>query len=135
MAEHPENEEVLAALRAAYKGIVGEVRALRAEVAQLRAAPSAPALPVASDADLDGKYGDEQVKKDPPRWEGDRVAPCRMSECSPEYLDALADFLQWKADNPREGKEKYASYDRKSAARARGWAARKRARPEMGDDL
>lgn len=117
----------------------------------------APALGVASDADLDGQYGDEEVKKDPPRWiknGGDAVAPIRMSECTPAYLDEVASFCDWKAAKEDEAsaeaarvgktatgdalatalktesdKKKYAGYSRKSAARARGWAARLRARP------
>jgi hypothetical protein len=129
-AQYPENEEVLAALRV----VLLEVRALCKEVAALRS--SAPAAPtVAPDSDLDGQYGDEEVRKDPPRWKGAPTAPCRMSECSPDYLDELAEFFDFKAGRPRTGKEKYVAYDRKSAARARGWAARKRAQLANGDEL
>lgn len=131
-AQYPENEEVLAALRIVHRELAalrGEVAALRGEVAKLRPeavqSPAAPA--VAPDHDLDGPHGDEEVKRDPKRWTGAPTAPCRMSAGSVEWLDAVAEFLDWKADHPREGKEKYAVYDRRSAARARGWAARKRA--------
>ena len=93
---------------------------------------------IASDADLDSQYGDEEVKKDPPRWSGDPVAPTRMSLCSAEYLDVLATFHDWKADQDegkartltgeaQEKKLRYAGYERKSARRARGWARRNRA--------
>ena len=89
-AQYPENEEVLAALRFLHR----EIAALRTQVAQLAGgAPQAAAAPaVAPDSDLDGQYGDEQIKKDPPRWKGSPTAPCRMSECSPEYLDELAEY-------------------------------------------
>lgn len=35
---------------------------------------------------------------------------------------------------PKPGKEKYADYDRRDAARARGWAARLRAKPAAAVD-
>lgn len=82
---------------------------------------------VASDADLDSERGNPTIKKDPPKWSGDSFIGCRYSECSPEYLESLAGFLDWKADRPQAGKEKYADYDRRDAARCRGWAARIRA--------
>jgi hypothetical protein len=132
-AKYPENEEVLAALRFVHR----EIAALRGEVAKLLSgAAQAPAAPaVAPDHDLDGPHGDEDVKRDPPRWKGAPTAPCRMSECPPGYLDELAEFFDFKASSPRAGKEKYVPYDRKSAARARGWAARKRAQIATGDEL
>ena len=89
-------------------------------------------LDVADDADLDSQYGDPEVKKDPPRWTGDRFAPCRMSEGSPDWLDALAGFCDWRAAKDDEsdaldtkGRPK-SHWARKDAARARGWAARLR---------
>lgn len=87
----------------------------------------------ASAVDLDGKYGDPDIKRDPKRWTGAPVAPCRMSECPSEYLDVLASFYDWQADQDDKtgaktssGKPK-STYGRLDAARARGWAARKRA--------
>ena len=116
------------------RAILAELRAmearLMAEIRKLSAVVPASGGAVATDADLDGTHGDPDVKKDPKRWDGPSQAPCRMSECPPEYLDVLADFLNWKANKPREGKEQYADYDRRDAARARGWAARKRAMPD-----
>jgi hypothetical protein len=88
---------------------------------------------VASDADLDGKYGDEEIRRDPTAkyWDGESYAGCRMSECPSDYLDAYAKYKDACAFmNAKEGKEdkaKYVGYDRKSAVRARGWAARVRA--------
>jgi hypothetical protein len=93
---------------------------------------------VADDRDLDGKYGDEEIKKDPPRWQGgESFAGRRMSECSPEFLDCFAEFKDYCADRDeekaalatgeeQEKKAKFARFSRISAARARGWAARLR---------
>ena len=87
----------------------------------------------APDSDLDGQYGDPEIKKDPPRWQGRRYAPCRMSDTCPEYLDALASFFDWQAGkDDQAGKttgngKPSSSYKRRDAARARGWAQRLRA--------
>lgn len=85
---------------------------------------------IADDADLDSQWGDPEIRKDPPRWDGPSFAGCRYSECTPEYLETLAGFLDWKADRDEEegrvtskGKPT-APYSRKDAARARGWAKR-----------
>ena len=67
----------------------------------------------ASDADLDGEYGDPEIRKDPPRWTGESFATRHYSQSTPEFLDNLAGFIDWKAG--------------KDAARARGWAKRLRA--------
>lgn len=85
---------------------------------------------VAGERDLDSQYGDPTIKKDPKRWTGESYAGCRYSECPPEYLDVLADLKDWMADKDEEkgtddGK-KFARYGRLDAARARGWAERKR---------
>ncbi len=85
---------------------------------------------VASDGDLDSKWGDPVVHKDPPRWTGTAsYAGRKFSVCPPEYLDEVASFLDWKAakNDGDPVRDKYAAYDRKDAMRARGWAARHRA--------
>lgn len=89
---------------------------------------------VASDHDLDSQYGDELLRKDPPRWKGESFAGCKMSQCPSDYLRDLAGFFDWKAEKDTEqGTYKNAKnetvptkpqYARKSAARARGWAKR-----------
>lgn len=79
---------------------------------------------IASDRDLDGARGNPTIKKDPKRWKGASRVGYHFSECEPEYLDEVAAFNDWKADNPMAGKETYANYDRLDAARARGWAQR-----------
>lgn len=87
----------------------------------------------ATDAELDSPYGNPVVRKDPPRWTGQGFVGNPFSRCSPDYLDAMADFQDWKAGKDdaagakdRRGKPK-SDWARKDAARARGWARRIRA--------
>jgi hypothetical protein len=80
---------------------------------------------VATDAELDGKYGDGKVVCDPRDWQGASFKGGRMSECPAEYLDLLAVVLDGFADTETDAKKK--KYKRDDAAKARGWAARKRA--------
>jgi hypothetical protein len=101
---------------------------------------------IAPGSDLDGKYGNEEIRRDPPSkyWSGESYAGRRMSECPADYLDAYAKYKNACAFmNEKEGKEdkaKYVGYDRKSAARARGWAQRIRsgykapAKPQEASD-
>ena len=87
---------------------------------------------VASDRDLDGKYGNPQIKFDPKEkyWSGESYKGYRFSETTPEYLDAVAKYLEACAhmadrDGTEDGRKK-ASFKRMDAARARGWARRLR---------
>jgi len=92
---------------------------------------------VATDAELDGQYGDPEIKKDPTRWQGESFVGRRYSETSPEYLDMVASLEDWRAGKDDEagqrgemnnrGKPKDGYFARKNAARARGWAKRLRA--------
>jgi hypothetical protein len=90
---------------------------------------------VASDQELDSKYGDPEIKlrKVPRGWDGELITGCHMSECPPEYLDCLAELFDWqaaKADEKNEMTESgkpISAYRRKDAARCRGWAKRLRA--------
>lgn len=95
---------------------------LRARVASLEAASGL----FASDRDLDGQYGDPKIKFAPRDWRGSNYVGKPMSQCVPDFLEMLAESLSYAADHPREGKEKYASFNRKDAARARSWARRLR---------
>lgn len=79
---------------------------------------------IASARDLDGPHGDPMIRKDPPRWSGTSYVGYKFSETEPDYLECVASFKDWAADNPRPGKERYARYERADAARARGWAER-----------
>lgn len=97
------------------------------------AAPTAAnGAAVASDADLDGQYGNPEVKAKSPRdWTGPSMTGKRFSECPPEYLDQVAArldyFAEQNAASENADDRKKATYNRKDAARARGWAARIRA--------
>jgi hypothetical protein len=87
------------------------------------------AAAIASDKDLDGKYGDEEVRFNPKDWTGTSMKGKRMSKCPPEFLDLLAETFDYFAGEAEEKNETYngkpvAPYKRKSAARARGWAKR-----------
>ena len=88
--------------------------------------PSAAPARVAPDIDLDGPYGDPEIRaKDPRDWSGPSQAGKRFSECSAAYLDLLAERFDFF--NSQETDEKKRSYNTRDAARARGWAARVRA--------
>lgn len=99
--------------------------------------PDVPAI--ASAADLDGKYGDPEVKAKSPRdWTGETQQGKHFSQCPAEYLDLVASRLDYFASQnemPHEGATaedrlaelKKARYNRLDASRARGWAQRKRA--------
>lgn len=87
----------------------------------------------ADDRECESEHGDPSVNKDPSQrdWDGPSMVGKRYSECPSDYLIALARFKEWSAGNNdtkaaagNEKAGKYASYDRKDAARARGWARR-----------
>src|SRR5271155_5679834 len=80
----------------------------------------------ASDADLDGRNGDPVVKFDLRDWSGPSVKGKHYSECSPEFLDMLAERLHYTSEHPKEGKEKIAQYAKRDSQRARSWARRMR---------
>lgn len=88
--------------------------------------------PVAPARELDGPYGNPEVKFMPRDWTGPSFKHARMSECPPELLDLLAETFDYFAEQSDEKHEITAAnkpvsaYRRKDAARARGWAKRKR---------
>lgn len=99
---------------------------------------------IAPDSDLDGQYGDPEVRADSPQWikqGGDSYKGMRYSLCPPDYLEALASFMDWQAGKDEATgdpeKLKYAGYKRRDASRARGWAKRnaKSAGSRMNTDL
>lgn len=96
-----------------------------------RQAPATAAPGVAPDRDLDGPYGDPEIKaKDPRDWTGAPMQGRRFSQCPAEYLDLLAerlDYFSGKNSAGTEDEQKKARYQKLDAARARGWAARIRA--------
>lgn len=107
---------------------------LKRLVRLLEGGAGASAAPtIASDTDLDSQWGNPVVKSMPTNWKGAPFIGRKYSECPAELLDLLAerhDYIAAKADERDErtnsGKPKSA-YQRKDAARARGWAARVRA--------
>ena len=99
--------------------------------ARVTTAASKPGPAVASDHDLDGQYGDPVVKaKDPRDWTGEPMNGRRFSECPPEYLEMVAERLDYFAGQAEASGElatngkPAAQYKRLDAARARGWAKR-----------
>jgi hypothetical protein len=88
---------------------------------------------IASDADLDGKWGDPVVKaRDPKDWTGETCIGKKFSECPVAYLEMMAersDYFAAKNDElgakDEKGRPK-SHWDRKNAALARGWARRLR---------
>ena len=82
------------------------------------------------DADLDGKYGNPEVRMIPSKWHGQDFKGWKYSDCPPEFLDELAGMLdaiaRKQAGDP--AKAKYADWSAKDAARARAWADRHRAK-------
>lgn len=95
-------------------------------------ARAAAPKPIASDAELDGQYGDPEIRFNPKAWTGSPIKGLRMSACPPAALDILADSFEWMADkNEAEkkvstGGKPIAPMNRNDAARARGWARRLR---------
>lgn len=110
---------------------LGLLRSIDASLKELvRQKRAAAPKPVASDRDLDGKYGNPVLKFNPRDWTG---APCkdrRFSDCPPDLLDMVAETFDYFAGQA-EAKDERASngkpaadYKRADAARARGWAKR-----------
>ncbi len=78
---------------------------------------------IASDRDLDGQYGNPTVKAKSPRdWTGEDMKDRRFSECPAEYLDMVADRLDYFCATEEDPKK--LRYQQLDAARARGWAQR-----------
>lgn len=98
---------------------------LKAILVALRGAPAAagPAGGVAPDSDLDGQWGNPEVKaKDPKDWHGPTMKGRKFSECPAEYLELVAERLDYFAGKEEDAKKK--RYQEMDAKRARGWAKR-----------
>lgn len=112
--------ELLESINASLKVLVGAAKARQA---------SAP-KPIASDRDLDGKFGDPVLKFTPRDWTGASYKNRRFSECPPALLDMIAESCDYFAKVAEEKKERtnsgkpVAPYKLADAARARGWAKR-----------
>lgn len=121
------SQEAISLLTAIERHLASLDRNIALLVQQRRAA--AP-KPIASDRELDGKYGDPVVKFMPRDWTGPSFKDRRMSECPAELLDMLAQTFDYFGDQAEKNNERtnagkpVADYKRKDAARARGWAKR-----------
>lgn len=86
--------------------------------------------PVASDRDLDGKFGNPELKFTPRDWTGAPFKGRKFADCPPELLDLVAESCDWFAQQAEAkgerttGGKPVADYKRQDAARARGWAKR-----------
>jgi hypothetical protein len=134
------NDEAIELLKRIAKDIADIKAAMAAGVGASAAAlgvslagASGGAGGVATAAEMDGQYGDIEIRKDPPRWHGESFAGCKFSETTPEYLDCYADFQDWRAQKDdasgakdSKGRPK-SGWAIKDARLARGWAARLRA--------
>ena len=97
------------------------------------------AAAVATDSDLDGQYGNPEIRRDPKDWKGPSFVGKYFSDCPPDYLEMIASLNDWRAKKDDEagaagevngkGKPKDGHFARLDAARARGWAARARSAP------
>lgn len=90
-----------------------------------------------TDEDLDGKYGNPEVRMVPSRWTGLDYKGWKFGDCPPEFLEEMAGMLdaiaRKQAGDP--AKAKFSDWSAKDAARARGWAERKRkTQPSVADD-
>lgn len=127
----------MSAVEARLAALEARLSAVEARLAGGATAGGSSGGGIASDADLDGEYGDPIVKKDPKKWleqGGESYAGCRMSECPSDYLRMLASLFDWMAGKDEEKGKTYknkrgedvptAPFNRTAAARARGWAKR-----------
>ncbi len=86
--------------------------------------------PVADDADLEGQYGDFEIKRPlaPRYWNGEPFAGKRLSELDePQLVAVIKWLLACEYMARKEGDAKKADYKVRDAARARGWLRRVRA--------
>ncbi len=117
------------------RSIEERLSALEAAVAAMK-----PQAPVNLDTD---KYADFAVRKSPPKWidsGGRDYTGENISTTTPEFCDAIADFLDWQAEKDEAKNYSYvngkgetvfpAKFARKDAARARAWAVKLRATPQ-----
>jgi len=129
----PESIRLLTSIDKKLDALIALIAAKGASVAPA-VQPGSPASRPASEYEMTGEYGDPVVKmKDPKNWTGPTMQGRKFSECPPEYLDMVADRLEYFAMKSAEtnelannGKPK-ADYQALDARRSRGWAARLRA--------
>ena len=82
------------------------------------------------EVDIDGQYGDPEVRLVPKKYDKEEWKGKKYSECPASFLKEMAGLLEWIADKEEEqGKvtdkgKPCAPYTRANAAKARAWAAR-----------
>lgn len=86
---------------------------------------------VCTDAELDDKYGNPEVKISPSRWTGRDYTGWKYGDCPSEFLTEMAGMLDAisRKQSQDPTKAKFADWSAKDAARARGWAARNKDKP------
>jgi len=127
------NYERLVKLEAENAALVERVAKLEAVIGSLAAVFTGVGAREATDRELDHpRIGDPEVKVSPRDWSGEPMKGRRMSRCSAEFLDLLAETFDYFEGRNREtgakasnGKPK-ADYDKLNARLARGWARRLR---------
>jgi hypothetical protein len=107
------------------------LRSIDASLKELLAIAKATApKPVAPDRDLDGQYGNPELKFMPRDWTGISYKGSRFSECPADLLEMIAETFDYFAQQAEANHEQTGSgkpvapYKRQDAARARGWARR-----------
>lgn len=106
------------------------LRRIAVAVEKLAASVPSGGGAVASDRDLDGRYGDPELRFSPRDWTGPNYKGRKFSQCPADLLDMVAETLEWaagKAEEKGETTDKgkpVSQYKRADAARARGWAKR-----------
>lgn len=91
-----------------------------------------------TDAELDDKYGNPEVRLVPSKWTGQDYLGWKYGDCSPEFLDEMSNMLDaiGRKQSKDPAKARNAKWSAKDAARARAWAARLRAKAaEAGDSV
>lgn len=105
------------------------------EFARVRTAVKGPQ---ATSVDIDGLYGDPEIRKDPKYingkpYKGPSFVGRKYSQCPSDYLIGVAMFLEWTVGQDKDKGEDarksdkgvfYWTYNEKDALKARAWAKR-----------
>lgn len=81
---------------------------------------------VATDRELDGQWGNPEIRFDPRDWKGDSYKKQHFADAPSDYLLMLAEAFESMAATEQDEKKK--GYKRKDAKLARGWAKRNEAK-------
>jgi hypothetical protein len=118
----PSNLQRLESLEVTVREQAERIAKLEAVIAGMAALFGGGAPVVADDRDLDSPKGDEKVRFDPRDWKGTPQKGLTMSRCLPEFLELYAETMTYFASKQTDAKK--AGFDKKTAARALGWARR-----------